>query len=173
MRSLPFLAMAVFLLALPLTFQAQPAQADHDEESTMTHVRGTFEVKMNPQAPGEGEPEAVGRMLLDKSYQGALDAIGQGQMLAFRSAVEGSAGYVAMEIVEGSLDGKSGSFVLQHSGLMNRGEPGLTLVVVPDSGTGELTGLSGTMDILIEEGQHFYEFDYSLGSSSGEPASED
>ncbi|MDA8016675.1 MAG: DUF3224 domain-containing protein [Thermoanaerobaculia bacterium] len=126
------------------------------------HVRGTFEVKMNPQPPGEGEPESIGRMVLDKQYQGPLEATGKGQMLAFHSAVEGSAGYVAMELVEGALEGKSGTFVLQHSGVMNRGKPGLTLAVVPDSGTGELKGLSGSMDIVIEEGQHFYEFEYTL-----------
>lgn len=170
MKSLPCVAIAALLLAgTPLTVRAESSA----EEPNMTHVRGTFEVKMNPQAPGEGEPHSVGRMVLDKSYQGALDATGEGQMLAFRSSVEGSAGYVAMEVVEGSLDGKSGSFVLQHSGLMNRGEPSLTLVVVPDSGTGELSGLSGTMDIIIEDGQHFYEFDYSLESASEEPPSEE
>ncbi len=125
------------------------------------HVRGAFEVKMSPQ------PDVpVGRMTLDKQYHGALEASAVGQMLAFRTDTEGSAGYVAMEQVTGTLAGRKGSFVLQHSGVMNRGAPNLTITVVPDSGTGELAGLSGTMNIVIEAGgKHFYEFDYSLPAS--------
>ena len=130
------------------------------------HVRGTFEVKMNPRPPAEGEPSQIARMVLDKQYHGPLTATGEGQMLAFRTPVEGSAGYVAMELVTGTLDGRSGSLVLQHSGVMNRGEPGLTLIVVPDSATGELEGLAGTMDIVIEDGQHYYELEYSLNPVS-------
>lgn len=161
---LSLVAVTVFLmLAGAAAAQDEPAD-DPRPETTMTeHIRGQFDVKMIPQQPTEGAPEAIGRMLLDKQYHGELEGTGQGQFLGFRSAVEGSAGYVAMELVEGTLAGHKGTFVLQHSGSMNRGELGLTLGVVPDSGTGELEGLSGTMKIVVEDGQHVYEFDYSLG----------
>jgi Protein of unknown function (DUF3224) len=122
-----------------------------------THVSGIFEVSMFP------EPDAFpSRKRLDKRYQGALDAQGEGQMLAFMSAVPGSAGYVAIERVTGTLAGRAGSFVLQHGGLMDRGVPTLAIHVVPDSGTGALAGLSGRMGIRIEGGRHFYDFDYTL-----------
>lgn len=157
-------AAAVFLILTGAVAAQDEPTDDPQPETTMTeHIRGTFDVKMIPQQPSEGAPEAIGRMLLDKQYHGELEGTGQGQFLGFRSAVEGSAGYVAMELVEGTLAGHKGTFVLQHSGSMNRGELGLALGVVPDSGTGELEGLSGTMNIVIEEGQHFYEFEYSLG----------
>ena len=130
----------------------------------MTHQStGAFDVKMAPQpAETTAAGDTIGRMLLDKTYHGSLDATGKGQMLAMRTAVDGSAGYVAMELVVGKLDGRSGSFVLQHSGTMNRGARHLLVNVVPDSGTGELTGLSGTMDIIIAEGKHSYHLDYTL-----------
>jgi hypothetical protein len=124
-------------------------------------ISGKFDVKMSPQ-PQDGAAEAPGRMLLDKRYNGALDATGTGQMLARMTATQGSAGYVAMELVSGSLDGKPGSFTLQHSGTMTRGVPTLSVSVVPDSGTEALLGLSGTMKIRNEGGEHFYDFDYSL-----------
>jgi hypothetical protein len=128
----------------------------------MTRATGPFDVKVLPQTPAEGEEAAIGRMLLDKRFHGDLDATSKGQMLAAGTAVKGSAGYVAMELVSGTLHGRRGTFVLQHSGTMNRGEPSLTVTVVPDSGTEELTGLSGRMNIIIAEG-HSYEFDYELG----------
>ena len=124
-------------------------------------ISGKFDVKMSPQ-PQDGGPDAPGRMLLDKRYHGALDATSVGQMLARMTTTPGSAGYVAMELVTGSLDGKTGSFTLQHSGTMTRGVPTLSVTVVPDSGTEALTGLSGKMNIRIEGGEHFYDFDYSL-----------
>jgi Protein of unknown function (DUF3224) len=128
-----------------------------------TRASGTFEVKMSPQAPDEGaEGVSVGRMLLDKKFSGDLEATSKGQMLASGTA-SGSGGYVALEQVTGTLGGRSGSFVLQHSGTMTRGTPRLNVNVVPDSGTGELEGLSGTMDIIIADGRHSYVFDYSLG----------
>ena len=130
----------------------------------MSHLAvGSFDVKVIPQpAEAAAAGESIGRMLLDKRFHGALDASSKGQMLAMRTAVAGSAGYVAMELVVGKLDGRTGSFVLQHSGVMNRGASLLTLTVVPDSGTGELVGLSGRMDIVITDGKHDYRFDYSL-----------
>jgi len=128
----------------------------------MSHAAGQFEVKIAPQPASPGiEQAALGRMTLDNQYEGDLVAHGLGEMLSVRT-VAGSAGYVAMERVEGSLHGRKGSFVLQHSGTMNRGVPSLTLTVVPDSGSGELTGLSGSMTIEIKEGRHFYNLDYQL-----------
>jgi hypothetical protein len=121
------------------------------------HVSGNFDVTMTP------EPDAFpARQRLAKRCHGALAATGEGQMLAFISEVRGSAGYVAIERVTGTLDGREGSFVIQHDGLMNRGAPTLVIHVVPDSGTGALTGLAGRMGIRIEGGQHFYDFDYTL-----------
>jgi len=128
------------------------------------HASGTFEVKMNPQAEDKGGEPMVGRMLLDKQFHGDLEASSKGQMLAMGTEVKGSAGYVAMERVNGTLHGKSGTFGLQHSGTMTRGAPQLTITVVPDSGTGALTGLSGKMTINIVDGKHFYEFEYTLKS---------
>jgi hypothetical protein len=124
---------------------------------------GTFEVKMKPQTDENvGEP-TVGRMSLDKQFHGDLEATSKGQMLAVRADVPGSAGYVAMERVIGTLAGRTGTFALQHTGTMNRGVPELSVTVVPDSGTGELVGLSGKMTINIAEGKHSYEFEYMLG----------
>ena len=132
-----------------------------------TRASGAFEVRMSPQAPDEGdEGVSIGRMLIDKRFEGDLEATSKGQMLASGTAVEGSAGYVAMEQVTGSLGGRSGSFVLQHSGTMTRGAPRLTVSVVPDSGTGELEGLAGRMEIIISEGRHSYVFDYTLGDEA-------
>lgn len=128
-----------------------------------TRATGTFEVKLAPQAPDSAAAgEAIGRMILDKQFHGDLEGTSLGQMLAAMTRVAGSAGYVAIEQVRGTLHGKSGTFVLQHSGTMTRGTPHLVVTVVPDSGTGDLTGLSGTMRIIVEGKQHSYELDYSL-----------
>ena len=131
-----------------------------------TRASGTFEVKITPQIPNDKIDGAVpGRMLLDKQFHGDLEAVSKGQMLAAMSEVKGSAGYVAIEQVTGTLAGRSGSFVLQHTGTMNRGAPTLSVTVVPDSGTGQLLGLTGKMNINIVDGKHFYEFDYTLPDS--------
>jgi len=127
-----------------------------------THINGLFDVKMSPQAADEDGEAAIGRMLLDKQFHGELEARSKGQMLAHMTSTQGSAGYVAMEKVVGQLGGRKGSFVLQHSGTMNRGEAMLILTVVPDSGTDELEGLSGSMTITVIEGKHHYGFDYDL-----------
>src|ERR1022692_3743197 len=124
------------------------------------HASGTFEVKITPQ-PADGEDPAVGRMAIDKQFHGDLEATSKGQMLAAVTSVKGSAGYVAIEQVTGSLRGRSGTFVLQHSGTMTRGTPQLIVSVVPDSGTGELVGLTGTMTITIADGKHSYDFEYT------------
>lgn len=133
------------------------------------HARGPFEVKLaaqqpdNPQATGAG----IGRMSIDKEFRGDLEATSQGEMLAFRTAVANSAGYVAIERVTGTLHGRRGSFVLQHSSTMDRGVPTQGIAVVPDSGSDELAGLRGTMTISIAEGgAHSYAFDYTLSDSA-------
>jgi Protein of unknown function (DUF3224) len=127
------------------------------------HAAGPFEVKLTPQPPEEKVGDAsVGRMAIDKQFHGDLEATSQGQMLSTMGAAKGSAGYVAMERVSGSLHGRHGTFALQHSGTMTRGAPSLTITVVPDSGTGELVGLAGTMEIHIVEGKHSYDFSYTL-----------
>jgi Protein of unknown function (DUF3224) len=128
---------------------------------------GTFEVKLTPQPPGDSSEDAgLGRMVLDKQFSGALEGTSRGQMLSAMSSVQGSAGYVAIERVSGTLSGKAGAFVLQHSGTMNRGVPSLSVTVVPDSGTGELAGISGTMTIDRADGKHFYTFEYTIGESA-------
>jgi hypothetical protein len=127
------------------------------------HATGKFEVTMKPLPPREeisGTP--VGRMSLDKVFVGGLVGVGQGEMLAAMTETKGSAGYVAIERVTGTLDGRTGSFIFQHSGTMNRGAPTLAIGVVPDSGTGDLAGITGTFTINIVDGKHFYEFEYSL-----------
>lgn len=124
---------------------------------------GTFEVKLTPQAPEEGEGEpALGRLIIAKQFSGDIEATSRGQMLAVATSVEGSAGYVALEWVTGTLEGRAGVFALQHNGTMKRGVPQLSITVVPDSGGGQLTGLSGEMNINIEGGKHSYEFEYTL-----------
>ena len=122
-------------------------------------AKGTFDVKMVPQADDTAD---VGRMTLDKTFHGDLEASSIGQMIAVRTRTEGSAGYVAMERVTGTLGGKKGSFALQHFGTMNRGKQHLRIEIVPDSGTDGLAGISGTLDIIIEKGAHSYVLDYTL-----------
>jgi hypothetical protein len=131
-----------------------------------TRASGTFEVKLTPQAT-DNNPEGatLGRMSIDKRFHGDLEATSKGEMLSAGTSVKGSAGYVAIERVSGTLHGRSGAFVLQHSGTMTRGAPQLSVTVVPDSGTGQLAGLTGTMAIRIVEGKHFYDFEYTLGET--------
>jgi hypothetical protein len=124
---------------------------------------GTFEVKLAPQPLADADPAThMGRMSLDKTFSGDLEGTGKGEMLMSTTSVKGSAGYVAIETVTGTLQGRTGSFALQHSGTMNRGAPQLSVTVIPDSGTGELTGISGTLSIDIIDGKHLYGFDYAL-----------
>jgi len=125
---------------------------------------GKFEIKLQPLVSYSKGADGIslGRMSIDKTFSGDLDATSKGEMLNAMTSVQGSAGYVAIEQVTGMLAEKSGSFVLQHYGKMSQGNNFLLLEVVPDSGAGELTDISGKMLIRIEEGQHFYEFDYSF-----------
>ena len=129
----------------------------------MSHASGTFDVKLTPQTDDKNADPALGRMAIDKHFHGDLEGTSKGQMLTGMTEVKGSAGYVAIEKVSGTLKGRGGSFILQHTGIMNRSVPQLTITVVPDSGTGELTGLAGTFTIKIAgDGKHSYEFEYTL-----------
>jgi hypothetical protein len=129
----------------------------------MARATGPFDVKLTPQAPdGVYEDTQLGRLSLDKQFHGDLEATSRGQMLTGGTSVKGSAGYVAIERVTGTLHGKHGSFVLMHAGTMAHGEFNLSITVVPDSGTDELTGLSGKMAIIIEGKAHRYDFEYTI-----------
>jgi predicted flavoprotein YhiN len=147
-----------------------------------THASGTFEVNLNPQTPDnktEGaDPEKIwasqmslavgatlGRMSIDKQFHGDLEATSKGEMLTAVTGVKGSAGYVAIERVSGTLHGCSGSFVFQHSGTVTRGTQQLSITVVPDSGTDQLMGLAGKMAIKIADGKHSYDFEYTLAET--------
>src|ERR1700722_12929286 len=126
-----------------------------------THATGKFEVKLDAQAEDKGEGSSLGRMSIDKQFHGDLEAIARGQMLTALTDVKNSAGYVAIERVTGSLDGRTGSFVLQHSGIMTSGSQQQNIAVVPDSGAGQLAGLAGKMTITIAAGKHSYDFEYT------------
>ena len=126
----------------------------------MSSATGTFQVKLIPQVT-DGDAR-LGRLTIDKQFQGDLEATSKGEMLTGGTVVKGSAGYVAIELVTGKLHGRSGSFLLQHTGTMERGKPSLSVTVVPDSGTDELTGLAGKMAINIADGKHSYELQYTL-----------
>ncbi len=129
------------------------------------HASGTFDVKVISQQDENAQEANLGRMTINKQFHGELEAASKGQMLAAMTEVKGSAGYVAIERVTGTLQGHKGTFVLQHNGIMNRNVPELSVIVVPDSGTDELKGLSGKMSINIVDGKHFYEFEYSISES--------
>jgi len=176
-RGMAWIAGGCLLIGLSLWAEAQKARESVPERSlpaasaaakevgVTAHASGTFEVKMEPQPEDKSEGVSLGRMRLEKQFHGGLEGSSQGEMLTAMSSVKGSAGYVAMERFSGSLDGHSGSFVLQHSGRMTRGTPELSVTVVPDSGTGQLAGLAGTMTIQITGGKHFYDFAYTLEAS--------
>ena len=130
---------------------------------TTQHAKGPFDVKVAPQGePDKAEGSTLARYSLDKQYHGDLEAAAKGEMLTAGTDVKGSAGYVAIERVTGKLGGRSGSFVLQHSGTLTRGAPEQNITVVPDSGTGDLVGLTGKLTVIIEGGKHSYDFEYTL-----------
>lgn len=130
----------------------------------MLIAKGTFEVTITPQPHQEGVGDPlIARMSITKTFSGEMNGVSHGQMLAYRSSVvSSSAGYVAMEKVQGTLNGRDGSFVMQHDGVMNRGESLLSIKIVSDSGTDQLEGIAGEMLLTIEQGKHFYEFRYTL-----------
>jgi Protein of unknown function (DUF3224) len=147
--------------------QAIPEDARQPEPTQIMtqHASGTFDVKITPQKADNpvAERGKHGRMSIDKHYHGELEGDGAGEMLS-AMATKDSGVYVAVERVTATLQGRKGSFLLHHTGLMNRGAQSLKISVVPDSGEGELKGISGTMNIKIEKGQHFYELEYELVS---------
>ena len=127
------------------------------------HARGTFEVSMTPAAADDAAQDtSLGRFILDKQFHGDLEATSRGQMLTAGAAVPNSAGYVAIERVTGTLAGRNGAFTLQHTGLMTRGAPELTIIVVPDSGADQLAGLAGSLTITNDAGAHSYDLAYTL-----------
>ena len=130
----------------------------------MAHrASGSFDVSLTPQPSEAGLGHS--RVSIAKQFHGDLEASSRGEMLAAATSVKGSAGYVAIEVVTGSLNDRAGTFVLQHTGTMSRGVPQLAVTVVPDSGTGKLTGLAGAMTITITDGKHLYDFQYTLRES--------
>jgi Protein of unknown function (DUF3224) len=158
------LAVTVAVLFTLATSQVPAQSANPKGAPTTMHATGPFDVKVTPQDDKSEDP-LLGRMTLDKQYHGDLEGTGKGQMLTAGSAQKGSGGYVAIEKVTGTLNGRSGSFVLQHSGTMKTNVPQLTITVVPESGTGQLEGIAGTMTIKIAPtGKHSYDFEYTLPS---------
>lgn len=133
--------------------------------SVTTRATGTFDVKLNALPAYDADDAMSARRSIDKQFHGDLEATSKGEMLSAGTSVKGSAGYVAIERVKGTLGGRSGTFALQHSGTMTRGAPQLVITVVPDSGTGDLTGLVGSMTIDITNGAHSYLFDYTLAGT--------
>jgi hypothetical protein len=162
MRPLIHHSGVVLLLAACLGLAARVGAAPKD--SSMHHATGTFEVKMQPlnEIDPAKDGNALSRMSLDKTFSGALTGTGTGEMLAARSSVPTSASYVAIERVTGTLDGKAGTFVLVHRGVMHGQTQQLEVLVSPDSGTGALTGITGTLGIRIEGGKHYYDLAYTL-----------
>jgi hypothetical protein len=142
--------------------QSPISKRAHKEKVVTKDASGAFDVKIIPQTDDKVGDPTLGRMALDKQFHGDLEATSKGQMLTAMTDVKESAGYVALERVSGKLHGRSGTFALQHSGTMTRGVPQLIITVVPDSGTGELVGLSGQMTIKVEGKKHSYEFNYTL-----------
>jgi hypothetical protein len=145
--------------AAAILFASHPSKAQ-----TVSHnAAGTFEVKLDPLATDlKAEDGGLGRMSIDKVFKGDLEGTSKGEMLSAVTAVKGSAGYVAIEKVTGTLEGRSGTFILQHAATMTRGAPQLSITVIPDSGTAQLAGLAGRMDIQIAAGKHSYVFEYTL-----------
>ena len=165
-RSSPkLLAALAAAIAMSLPPSPSAAQQTVQAQARTSHVaKGTFTVQMKPLSEsGFGDGNAnLGRLALDKTFEGDLVAVGKGEMLTAMTQTKGSAGYVAIERVTGTLQGRKGSFVLQHSGQMDRGAQSLSIRVVADSGAGDLIGLEGIFKIRIEAGKHFYELEYSL-----------
>jgi hypothetical protein len=152
--------MRAVLIAVMVSVCLAPVQA---EQQTM-RASGTFDVKLAP-VGNDSVPEGpnMGRLSIDKIFKGDIDGVSKGEMItAAGITVKESAAYSAVERVTATLHGKKGSFALQHTGVMDRGKPSLTITVVPDSGTGELTGLTGKLDIIIEGKEHRYVFEYSM-----------
>ena len=165
---LPLIACLSLDLA-PTAGAERPASVpttSHKGAAVTSHASGTFEVQVKPLPNDEKVPGlTVGRMGYDKQWKGDIEGTSKGEMMTVATSVDGSAGYVAVEHVTGTLAGRSGSFMLLHRGTMQGGAFSLDITVVPDSGTGQLIGLRGKLVIVIEGGKHSYEFDYSLSAA--------
>ena len=157
------IVLGLTLAGLAISVRADAGASESIQKEVTMTARGTFEVKMTPQPKDDGAGGGFDRLFGDKQFHGELDAVSKGQMLATKTAVEGSGAYVALELVTGKLNGRRGTFVLQHKGTMSRGHYMMDVTVVPDSGTDELAGITGTMTIIIEGGKHSYNFEYTLG----------
>lgn len=155
-------AAIVFLFLTGAAASAQSTPSAQKETPVANHASGPFDVKVIPQEDPSGDT-SVGRFTLDKQYHGDLEGSGKGQMLTASTAVKGSGAYVAIERVTGTLKGREGTFALQHMGTMTQNAPQLTINIVPDSGTGQLKGIAGKMNITIAaDGKHSYELEYTL-----------
>lgn len=165
----PVLAVVILLVAAVFgtRAEAQPLTPAH----TMTHIaKGSFAVQIQPQGePGGADGVSLGRMALDKTFEGDFTGTGRGQMLTAMTSVKGSAGYVAIEQVSGTLQGRRGTFAMQHSGTMHGGAQQLSITIVPDSGSGELTGIAGTFKLEITGGKHLYTIEYTLPAAAAKP----
>jgi len=153
--------MVLALIGVAIIAITTRAESMKPVKEEMMIARGTFEVKMTPR-PEESAGGSFGQFFIDKKFQGDLDGVSNGHMLASGGPPSKSGAYVALEQVTGMLNGKHGSFVLMHRGTMNDGAAHLDVAVVPGSGTGDLKGIAGTMTIIIEGGKHSYEFSYVL-----------
>jgi hypothetical protein len=156
-----FLTIALFPLLSAAACSSTHALSRREHPPMTTRAAGPFEVILKPLPPYDASPNA-GRFSIDKQFHGDLEATSKGEMLSAGTAVKGSAGYVAMERVTGTLLGRTGSFTFQHSATMTRGTPQLSITVVPDSGTDQLQGLTGACAINIADGKHFYDFQFAL-----------
>jgi hypothetical protein len=151
--------MTFLTLAATIYLAAAAVAAAQNGQPMTTRASGTFDVKLSPQATADKD---LGRLSIEKQFRGDLEGTSSGEMLTAMTAIKESAGYVAIERVTGRLQGRSGTFILQHTGTMERGKPSLSVTVVPDSGTGDLAGLTGTMTIDPGGGKHAYVFEYAI-----------
>lgn len=157
--------MLAALLLGCVVMMAQQSNSTGDNKTAMKHARGTFDVKLTPQKPDSKEAESakLGRMAISKQYHGDMEGTGEGEMLYNASPASDSGAYVAIERVTAKLDGRSGSFDLQHLGVKDEGKQTLSINVIPGSGAGDLKGVAGKLDIQIDNaGKHSYDFEYSL-----------
>jgi hypothetical protein len=167
-RATAIVVAAIFLtvaFARPARTQTNPPSPNTSQKGAAMplHATGTFEVKLTPQGDGDkAEGSTLGRMSIAKQFHGDLDGTSKGEMLTAGTDVKNSAGYVAIERITGTLKGHAGTFVFQHSGTLTRGAPTQSITVVPDSGTGQLAGITGKMIITIVDGKHSYDFEYTL-----------
>jgi hypothetical protein len=159
------LVLLLVLGVLSAVGQLPPATAGQKDSTVTMHAKGTFDVKVALVAEDKAEGATLGRYSLDKQYHGDLEATAKGEMLTSGSDVKGSGAYVAVERVTGTLKDRKGSFALVHKGTMSPGARQLEVTVVPDSGTDQLAGISGTLNINIADGKHSYDFAYSLPDS--------